>query len=226
VIAILHQYVYTGKGKTIHSCGQLEWYKNDVDDKSIKVPGGLQRIQTNDGYAIPINVKEGLPYVQIRPYTDKEWDTLPHVILTSDEDWDPTVLDHTLDDDDEWFDAVSDLQTDPTTNLFDEFGNYRKRTVVMKENDTFFDTITVANEVASEMPNSDLIIDDCIMHGNIGLYEAHAREVKTSSAFWLASCRRYQAHICCYNTVCSNPHKYHPQETLKVSFPDYECPRL
>jgi len=41
VIAILHQYAYTGQGKTIHSSGQLEWYKNDVNDKSIKVAGGL-----------------------------------------------------------------------------------------------------------------------------------------------------------------------------------------
>jgi hypothetical protein len=72
VIAVMHQYTYTGKGKTIYSCGQLEWYKNDVNDKSIKVPSGLQRIQTNDGYAIPINIKEDLPYVQIRPYTDAE----------------------------------------------------------------------------------------------------------------------------------------------------------
>jgi hypothetical protein len=61
VIAIMHQYAYTGKGKSIHSWEQLEWYKNDVNDKSIKVPGGPQRIQTNDGYAIPINVKDGLP---------------------------------------------------------------------------------------------------------------------------------------------------------------------
>ena len=45
-IAIMHQYAYTGKGKTIHSCGQLEWYKNDVNDKSIKVQGGLQCILT------------------------------------------------------------------------------------------------------------------------------------------------------------------------------------
>jgi hypothetical protein len=73
IATIMHQsYAYTGKGKTIHSCGQLEWYKNDVNDKSIKVPGGLQRIQTNDGYAIPINIKDGLPYVQIRPYTDEK----------------------------------------------------------------------------------------------------------------------------------------------------------
>jgi hypothetical protein len=170
----MHQYAYTGKGKTIHSCRQLEWYKNDVNDKPIKVPGGLQRIQTNDGYAIPINIKDGLPYVQIRPYTVEEWDTLPHIILTSDVDWDPTVLDHTLDDD-----AVSDLQNDPTTNLFDEFGKYRKRTVVVEENDTFFDTVAVATTVTSEMPNIDHIIDDCILHHNIGLYKAHAHEVKT-----------------------------------------------
>ena len=33
-IAILHQYTYTGQGKSIHSSGQLEWYKNDVNNKS------------------------------------------------------------------------------------------------------------------------------------------------------------------------------------------------
>jgi hypothetical protein len=94
-------------------------------------------------------------------------------------DWDPTVLDHNLDDDDKWFNAVSDLQTDPTTNLFDEFGNYRKRTVVVEENDTFFDTATVSTEGTSDMPSIDHIIDDCILHHNVGLYEAHACEVKT-----------------------------------------------
>jgi hypothetical protein len=35
VIIILHQYAYTGKGKMIHSSGQLEWYKQEVDDRSI-----------------------------------------------------------------------------------------------------------------------------------------------------------------------------------------------
>ena len=75
---------------------------NDVNDRSIKVHGGLQRILTLDGYVIPINIVAGLPYMSLRPYTDDEWDTLPHVILTSDMDWDPTVLDHTLDDDDHW----------------------------------------------------------------------------------------------------------------------------
>jgi hypothetical protein len=42
VIAIMHQYALLGKGSSIHSPSQLEWYKNDVNDKSIHVPGGLQ----------------------------------------------------------------------------------------------------------------------------------------------------------------------------------------
>ena len=49
VIAIMHQYAYTGQGKTIHSSGQLEWFKNQVHDWSLKV-GGLQSISTPDGY--------------------------------------------------------------------------------------------------------------------------------------------------------------------------------
>jgi hypothetical protein len=48
VIAILHQYAYIGHGRTIHSSGQLEWYQNDINDRSIKVQGGLQRITTLD----------------------------------------------------------------------------------------------------------------------------------------------------------------------------------
>ncbi len=39
-IAIMHQYAYTGKGKSIHSCAQLEAHKQTVHDKSMKVGGG------------------------------------------------------------------------------------------------------------------------------------------------------------------------------------------
>jgi len=49
---------------------------------------------------------------------------LPHVILTSELDWDPGQLDVAQKDDEQWFDAISDLEIDPLTNLFDEFGNY------------------------------------------------------------------------------------------------------
>jgi hypothetical protein len=42
VIAIMHQYAYTGKGGTIHSSGQLEWCGNNITDHSIKIDGGRQ----------------------------------------------------------------------------------------------------------------------------------------------------------------------------------------
>src|SRR5207253_2574065 len=55
--------------------------------------GGKQRIETPDGYIIPLNVRNGLLYMTIRPFTDYEWDILPHVVLTADVDWDPSILD-------------------------------------------------------------------------------------------------------------------------------------
>jgi hypothetical protein len=42
VIAIMHQYAYTGKGSIIHSSGQLEWCGNNINDCSIKIDGGRQ----------------------------------------------------------------------------------------------------------------------------------------------------------------------------------------
>ena len=46
---IMNEYAYYGRGHSIHSSGQIEWYTNTVDDKSVQV-GGQQRIVTIDGY--------------------------------------------------------------------------------------------------------------------------------------------------------------------------------
>jgi len=59
VILILRNYAYHGQNRTLHSSGQLEWYKNKVYDGSIKA-GGRQVIKTLDGYYIPINIIRGL----------------------------------------------------------------------------------------------------------------------------------------------------------------------
>ena len=69
----------------------------DVDDTPIKaeVPG-KQCITTQTGYMIPLEIRDGLPYLSGRPYTDQEWIDLPHIELTSPQDWDPSVLDHKL----------------------------------------------------------------------------------------------------------------------------------
>ena len=61
---ILNEYAYYGKGHTIHSSGQIEWYKNLVDDKSVEV-GGTQCITTLDGYAFPLKCTRGLMYLSI-----------------------------------------------------------------------------------------------------------------------------------------------------------------
>jgi hypothetical protein len=70
-------------GRTIDLSNQLEHYKLTVDDRPMKV-GGTQCITTPDGYAFPLDIHDGLSYLQCRTYTDEEFEKLPHVIMTSD----------------------------------------------------------------------------------------------------------------------------------------------
>ena len=130
IIAIMHQYAYVGKGKTINSCGQLEAHKQAVHDKSIKV-GGKQRIETLDGYIIPLNIRNGLPFMTIRPYTDMEWERLPQVILTADIDWDPSILDCEQEDNEDWFNAMENLPTLAPGPLFDEYGKTTETSMLL-----------------------------------------------------------------------------------------------
>ena len=93
---------------------------------SMKV-GGQQVIVTVDGYYIPINIIRGLPYIQMEPNTAKEFDTLPHLILTQGGEWDPTVLDHILTDNDDWMNEVKHEGDDIYLSPFDERGEYKDR---------------------------------------------------------------------------------------------------
>ena len=74
---------------------RLEWNKNQVDDRSVKV-GGSQCITTLDGYSFPLKCTGGLMYLNImgKP-TDEELLKYPSVHLTSIHEWDPSVLDYT-----------------------------------------------------------------------------------------------------------------------------------
>jgi hypothetical protein len=160
----MHQYAYTGKGKTIHSSGQLEWYKQEVDDKSIKV-GGKQCIKTLDGYVIPLVIKSGLPYVKMRPYTNKEWDSLLHVVLTGDGNWNPSVLYHSLTDNEQWYDVVSDFPNAMEGSPFDAEGNYRNLHVF----DLFITNSILDNHIIPDLPS---------------LYQAHEHQIiKTQQDF-------------------------------------------
>ena len=55
VIGIFNE-AYLGKGSSIHSSGQLEWFTTNVDEKSVKV-GGNQLITILDGYSVPLFIK-------------------------------------------------------------------------------------------------------------------------------------------------------------------------
>ena len=204
VIVIFHQYAWHGRGKTIHSVIQLEQYQNDVDDRAIRV-GGKQRIITLDGYIFPINIKQGLPYLKLRPYTDHEWETLPHVIVTSDYDWDPSVADLDLQEDDNWYDSLPDIENCPHNELFDEFGNYRK-----------------VEEYSADVNFADVNLDAPSNYNDGELYFFDASES-------LAVNTRPQADLdlnidrCIYD---ANEHRFlHSERLVQKQDPDYESLR-
>ena len=128
VIGIFNEYAHLGKGSSIHSSGQLEWFKTHVDEKSFKV-GGTQLITTLEGYSVPLLIKDGLAYATSlgRP-TDQDMDTYPHVFFTSPDEWDPSVLDH----DPPPLDGLDPSQVldqpfgDP---MFDAYGDFNERII-------------------------------------------------------------------------------------------------
>jgi len=65
--------------------------------------------------------------MQMEPNTANEFDTLPHVTLTQGGEWDPTALDHTLTDDDDWFSKVKRDEDQKHESPFDNRGEYKHR---------------------------------------------------------------------------------------------------
>ena len=154
VILIFHQFAGMMRGPTIISSGQLEAHMNRVNDRSRKIDDNGQLITTNDGFEFPLHIRNGLPYLDLRPYTDKEWDKYPHVIMTSDVDWDPSTIDgeFPLTGDEEFFDASA---YDNGTN-FDATGRYRLGTIVASAR------VTIDDPILSEsiLPDSLLVEQD------------------------------------------------------------------
>ena len=127
---IMNEYACYGKGHAIYSSGQIEWFKNSVDDRSVQV-GGKQRICTIDGYAMPLTCKGGLMYLSIlgKP-TDKDLERYPAVHLTGPHEWDHSVLDYTHPSGD----GEPPWSNDPDERSvfnpnFDEFGDYTQRAI-------------------------------------------------------------------------------------------------
>ena len=128
VVVIMHQYAIYGEGKTIHSPIQLEAFGHEVRDKSYAF-GGLQSIRTSDGtYTIPLDIEGGLAYMPMYPPTDDDLANLPAIVLTSDQEWNPSIADHRFDrSSDSW---IQDLDIDPNhaphrSSVFDDRGELR-----------------------------------------------------------------------------------------------------
>ena len=130
---IMNEYAYYSRGHSIHSSGQVEWYTNTVDDKSVQV-GGQQRIITIDGYSMPLVCRGGLMYLELQGSpADKDLQTYPSVYLTSPHEWNQSLLDYKHPEDNGEPDWANDpnerFQFDPN---FDEFGDYVYRSPILE----------------------------------------------------------------------------------------------
>jgi hypothetical protein len=64
-----------------------------VDNTPRQFGNSKQRLQTPEGYLIPISIRNGFPYIDMYPTSDKELDSYSHVHFKSDIHWNPQVLD-------------------------------------------------------------------------------------------------------------------------------------
>jgi hypothetical protein len=103
----MHQYALMEDGTTMHSSPQMEWNQVSVDDWSQHV-GGHQHLLPLNGYQILLKMCHGLAYMDMHPFSDKDWDHLLHIALTLETPWDPQVLDSEQSNDPNWFDHSND----------------------------------------------------------------------------------------------------------------------
>ena len=141
VVGICHEYAHLGKGRSIHAAGLMEWFNCKVDDRS-KVVGGAQRIETPDGYGLPLAILSGLVYMHsIQVPTDDDLQQYPHVSFTSPDIWDASVLDHGITPgllDEINAEADDSLHQD---SIFEEFGDLQQQ--VIQHLDVFWDSSPV-----------------------------------------------------------------------------------
>ena len=66
---------------------------------------------------------------KMEPHTDAEHLQYPHVIMTAGAEWDPKALDHNVTDQEDWCNTIKEIDDGLIQTPFDEYGNYRKRTI-------------------------------------------------------------------------------------------------
>jgi hypothetical protein len=176
------------------------------------------------------------------PFTDEEFEELPHVLWTSEDNWDPTSLDSVISDDPNWYEAEpSPPLPDP---MYDEYGEFRGHVLLNQHewqvhyfdaldtktgpdnNDKFHD----AMEQFADDPDS--VINLVVYRANRARYvcdhetvEAAPKFVMTSEPDYgqlcpssrLVACRRHQEDVQAYYSTRTHAHEYYTQETIQVS---------
>ena len=129
IIGVFHEYAHLGKGRSIHAAGQMEWFNCQLDDRS-KIVGGAQRIETSEGYVIPLSIESGSVYMHsIRIPTDQDLQNYPHVFFTSPDIWDASVLDHEITQ--SLLEDINQHSDDSLLqdSIFDEYGDLHHRAI-------------------------------------------------------------------------------------------------
>ena len=132
----------------------------------------------------------------MRPFTDEEFEELPHVVWTSEDAWDPTSLDSVISDDPNWYEAEpSPPLPDP---MYDEYGEFRGRVLINQrewqvhyfdaldtkpssDNDEFHDAL----EQFADDPDS--VIDLVVYRANRARYVCDHETVEAAPKFVMTS---------------------------------------
>jgi hypothetical protein len=185
VILIFHQYALLRRGRTIHSAIQLENFGNQVSDTAVAF-GGQQRILTPSGYSLPLDISNGLVCLRTRPFTDDEWNRLPHVEMTSNEHWNPRVHDANAMDDPDWNVNQADEPL-PNELDFNALGEYIQRIsgtipgVAISDSGSNAGIVgrsIVPMDLPSSPPTIDIrVTDDRIRDANAGFIDDGANDI-------------------------------------------------
>ena len=131
--------------------------------------------------AAQLHIKNGLCYLKSRPPTSRELESdIPHIVLTSDADWDPTVLDHEVNVD-EWAKEQPTDGPDESERPFDSLGILKANKTETNSTEDFFEAILDYFETFNQyLPTDGLYeasFDDNPEHlgPDIGVYEARRR---------------------------------------------------
>ena len=157
IVGLFPQYANFGsKGRTVHSKTQLTDFGCAVfDDVTDPTPS----VVTPEGYVVPLEIRDGLHYMKMKPATEEDMSTLPTVYFCSDEPWNPSKYDRSIDLENYTIPQVALDRRAAQDNRVNEVGDYHHRdlllhTVTALMSAAFLGTLTRAVNVLSCFPTT------------------------------------------------------------------------